>query len=105
MAAVAATGVAFDLGRCSEMHDFLTWMRAYNRTAAVPLRFAGTDVPGSGGSPLPALEQVAAYLHQYNLDALPLLEQAVVVALDYHDTATFNIINRTCKPISCLCRR
>jgi len=94
VAEVAAAGVAIELGRCREMHELLTWMRARNRSATTPLRFAGTDVPGSGGSPLPALEQVAAYLQQYDPDALPLLEQATALAGSYHDTATFNVLNR-----------
>jgi erythromycin esterase len=94
VAEVAAAGVAIDIGRCSEMHDLLMWMRAHNRSAATPLRFAGTDVPGSGGSPLPALEQVATYLRQYDRDALPLLEQATALVRSYHDTAAFNVLNR-----------
>jgi erythromycin esterase len=93
-AEVAAAGMAIDLGRCSEMHDLLTWMRAYNHTVAHPLRFAGTDLPGSGGSPLPALEMVGAYLRYYDPDALPLLEQAADLARSYHDTATFNTLHR-----------
>ncbi len=80
VAEVAAAGVAIELGRCREMHELLMWMRAYNRSATTPLRFAGTDVPGSGGSPLPALEQVAAYLQQYDPDALPPLAEGSVEA-------------------------
>jgi len=92
--AEVAAAVPFDQGRSPEMYDLLTWMRARNRTAAPPLRFAGTTVPGSGGSPLPALEAVAAYVRQSDPDALPLLEQAVEVAKRYHATATFNVLNR-----------
>jgi erythromycin esterase len=94
VAEVAVAGVAIDIGRCHEMHDLLTWMRAHNRNATTPLRFAGTDVPGSGGSPLPALEAVADYLRSYDPDALPLLEQATDLVRSYHDTATFNVLNR-----------
>jgi erythromycin esterase len=94
VAEVAAAGVAIELGRWREMHELLIWMRAHNRSATTPLRFAGTDVPGSGGSPLPALEAVAAYLQQYDPDALPLLEQATALTGSYHDSATFNVLNR-----------
>jgi erythromycin esterase len=74
VAKVATAGVAFSQGRSQEMHDLLEWMRARNRTAAPALRFAGTGVPASGGSPLPALEKVATYLRRADPNALPLLE-------------------------------
>jgi erythromycin esterase len=91
---VAAAGVALDLGRCREFHDQLAWMRAHNRTAPRRLRLVGTDVPGSGGSPLPALEQVAAYLRGLDPDALPLAEQALALVGRYHDPATFAALGR-----------
>jgi erythromycin esterase len=91
---VAATGVSFSQGRSREMYDHLEWMRAYNRTVSQPLRFAGIGVPASGGSPLPALEEVADYLRRADQDAMALLEQAAELARKYHDTATFRAINR-----------
>jgi erythromycin esterase len=92
--AVAAAGVAIDLGRCREFHDQLAWMRAHNHTAAQRLRLVGTDVPGSGGSPLPALEEVAGYLRGADPDALPLAEQAIALVRRYHDPATFQALGR-----------
>ena len=94
VAEVAAAGVAFNQGCSQEMHDHLAWMRAHNSTAAPALRFAGTGVPASGGSPLPALEEVGAYLRRADPDALPLLEQAAELARKYHDTATFKALSR-----------
>jgi hypothetical protein len=91
---VAAAGVAIDLGRCREFHDQLAWMRAHKHTATKRLRLVGTDVPGSGGSPLPALEAVAAYLRSADPDALPLAEQAIDVVRRYHDPATFTALGR-----------
>jgi erythromycin esterase len=91
---VATAGVAIDLGRCHEFHDQLTWMRTHNHTAAHPLRLIGTDVPGSGGSPLPALEQVAGYLRAADPDALPLAEQAIDLVGRYHHPATFQALGR-----------
>jgi erythromycin esterase len=87
-----AASVSFDQGRPQEMHDHLAWMRAHNRTASPSLRFAGTTVPASGGSPLPALEEVGAYLRRSDLDALPLLEQATELVRKYHGTATFKAL-------------
>lgn len=94
MEEVAAAGVAIDLGRCREFHDQLAWMRAHKHTATKRLRLVGTDVPGSGGSPLPALEAVAAYLRSADPDALPLAEQAIDVVRRYHDPATFTALGR-----------
>ncbi len=91
---VAAAGVALDLGHCREFHDQLAWMRAHNHTAPRRLRPVGTDVPGSGGSPLPALEAVAAYLRAADPDALPLAERATDLVRRYHDPATFAALGR-----------
>jgi erythromycin esterase len=91
---VAAAGLAIDLGRCREFHDQLAWMRAHNRTTTRPLRLVGTDVPGSGGSPLPALEQVAGYLRGTDPDALALAERAIGLVGRYHDPATFKALGR-----------
>jgi erythromycin esterase len=94
VAEVAAAGLAFNQGRSQEMHDHLAWMRARNTTAARPLRFAGTGVPASGGSPLSALEEVKSYLRRSDPDALPLLEGATELAKKYHDSATFKALLR-----------
>ena len=94
MEEVAAAGVAIDLGRCREFHDQLAWMRAHKHTATKRLRLVGTDVPGCGGSPLPTLEAVAAYLRSADPDALPLAEQAIDVVRRYHDPATFTALGR-----------
>jgi erythromycin esterase len=91
---LAAAGVAIDLGRCREFHDQLAWMRAHNRTARRRLRLVGTDVPGSGGSPLPAVEAVAGYLREADPDALPLAEQAIGLVGRYHHPATFMALGR-----------
>jgi erythromycin esterase len=91
---VAAAGVAIDLGRCPEFHDQLAWMRTHNHTATRRLRLVGTDVPGSGGSPLPALEAVAGYLREADPDALPLAEHALSLVRRYHDPATFTALGR-----------
>jgi erythromycin esterase len=94
VAQVAAAGLAIDLGRCREFHDQLAWMRAHNRTATRRLRLVGTDVPGSGGSPLPALEAVAGYLRGADPDALPLAERAIDLVGRYHHPATFTTLGR-----------
>jgi erythromycin esterase len=91
---VAAYGMAIELGRCQEFHDQLAWMRAHNHTATRRLRLVGTDVPSSGGSPLPALEAVAGYLRGADPDALALAEQAIALVGRYHDPATFTALGR-----------
>ncbi|HET9495096.1 MAG TPA: erythromycin esterase family protein [Chloroflexia bacterium] len=90
----AAAAVSFNQGQSREMYAHLSWMRERNRGDAAPVRFAGITLPGSGGSPLPALQAVGSYLRDHDPDALPLLEQAVQIAGSYHDTASFNALHR-----------
>ena len=54
VAEIARTGITWSLGRCSEMHDQLRWMRERNR-AASPVRFYGMDVPGWCVNPAPGV--------------------------------------------------
>jgi erythromycin esterase len=58
---VAREGFTFRFGDAPEMHDMLRWVRAHN-AAGGRVRFAGLDVPGSGGSAEPALRRVREYL-------------------------------------------
>ena len=94
VAEVAAAGMVFNMGRRREMYKHLAWMRAFNHSAVDPLRFMGGGLPASGGSPLPALEEVAAYLRAADPDALPLLEQATDLVRNYHSEATFDALIR-----------
>ncbi|WP_416562085.1 erythromycin esterase family protein [Nocardia testacea] len=58
----------------------LRWIRRYNTTAEVPVRFAGIDIPAAGGSLLPALVPVADYLSHVDAEAVPAIRQAVRIA-------------------------
>ncbi|NUR87956.1 MAG: erythromycin esterase family protein, partial [Nonomuraea sp.] len=58
----------------------LRWIRAHNAGAATPVRFAGIDIPAAGGSLLPALEPVAAYLREVDTEALAALQEAMRIA-------------------------
>lgn len=89
-----AGGSGMALTRCQEMYDTLAWMRTYNRTAARPLRFAGTIAGSGGGSPLPELHEVGNYLRWADPDAMPLLEHAVEAAKSYHDAAPMVALQR-----------
>ncbi|MFG1684119.1 erythromycin esterase family protein [Nonomuraea sp. NPDC049269] len=55
-------------------------MRRRNATAAVPVRFAGIDIPAAGGSLLPALAPVADHLRRVDPEVLPAIQQAMRVA-------------------------
>jgi erythromycin esterase len=59
---VQATGITSLMGLWREMREQLEWMRAHNRAAAEPVRFAGIDLPGSNASLLPGLDAAIAYL-------------------------------------------
>lgn len=58
---VARDGITFRFGDAPEIRDMLCWMRKHN-AAGGRLRFAGVDVPGSGGSGLTSLHRVRDYL-------------------------------------------
>lgn len=83
---VASEGIAMSLGDVPELYETLSWMRSYNHartTAAV--RCVGVDLPGSIGSPLPALEQIAEYVDTYDPDAVPVLSRAIGLVGQFHD--------------------
>jgi erythromycin esterase len=69
VADVAADHITYTMGRCPEMRDHLTWMRANG------VRFFGVDVPGSTASPLPALTNIRRYLGPVDDDAGPLVDR------------------------------
>ncbi|MET8796359.1 erythromycin esterase family protein [Nocardia sp. NPDC004568] len=58
----------------------LHWIRRYNATAEVPVRFAGIDIPAAGGSLLPALAPVADYLSQVDPEVVPAIREAMRIA-------------------------
>ncbi|GLZ79680.1 erythromycin esterase [Actinorhabdospora filicis] len=61
----------------------LRWMRRHNRTAAAPVAFAGIDIPAAGGSVLPALDPVIAYLREVDAESLPEAETAARIAASF----------------------
>jgi erythromycin esterase len=82
LAEVADESVTFGLGRTRYLRELLRWMRD-SAAAGTPVRFAGLDVPASGGSPLPALEPVAAFLREVDPGAASLADQAIAAASRY----------------------
>jgi erythromycin esterase len=79
---VARDGFTFRFGDSTEMHDMLGWLRAHN-AAGGRVRFAGVDVPGSGGSGLPALRRVRDYLATCAPDQVPLVDAAIEATHPY----------------------
>ena len=75
----ARVGTAIPVG----VEDPLRWIRHHNRTASTPVRFAGIDIPAAGGSLLPALEPVAAYLREIDPETLPEAEAAIGIAATF----------------------
>ena len=63
-----------------EVRAALRWMRVYNRDAAIPVRFAGVDIPQAGGSLLPSLRPLKEYLSAADAAALPFLEPVIALA-------------------------
>jgi erythromycin esterase len=56
VADIARDGFTFGLGDSAEVHAMLTWLRGRG------VRFAGLDVPGSAGSPVPALRALREHV-------------------------------------------
>lgn len=76
---VADEGITYTMGRCGEMREHLTWMRA----ATPPARFFGLDVPGSTASALPAIEGVRRFLRDVDPDAEPVLTHLATLVGKY----------------------
>ncbi|WP_162788353.1 erythromycin esterase family protein [Amycolatopsis albispora] len=59
---LARNGFTFRFGEPAEVRGMLGWLREHNRSNGNRVRFAGLDLPGAGGSPVPALAKVRDYL-------------------------------------------
>lgn len=79
---VAREGFTFRFGDAPEMHDMLRWVRAHN-AAGGRVRFAGLDVPGSGGSAEPALRRVREYLAAHAPAEVAMVDDAIEACRPY----------------------
>ncbi|QFU91990.1 Erythromycin esterase [Amycolatopsis sp. YIM 10] len=59
---------------------------------AARVRYTGVDLPGSLGSPLPALEAIAAYVESCDPDAMPTLARARELVGRFHDPAPMKVL-------------
>lgn len=78
----ALDGFPFRFGESAEIQEMLRWLRAHNADGG-RVRFAGLDVPASGGDPLPALQRVRAYLAVHAEAELPLVDAAIAATRPY----------------------
>ncbi|MEU3271374.1 erythromycin esterase family protein [Saccharomonospora sp. NPDC006951] len=82
---IATEGIAMSLGDVPELHEVLVWMRSRNEDHdGAGLRCVGTDLPGSLGSPLPALRRIAGYIEAHVPDATGGLARAIALAERFH---------------------
>jgi erythromycin esterase len=80
--AVARDGFTFRFGDAGEVREMLGWLRAHNADGG-RVRFAGLDVPGSGGDGLVALDRVREYLLEHAPHELPLVDAAIKATRRY----------------------
>ncbi|HWD05635.1 MAG TPA: erythromycin esterase family protein [Amycolatopsis sp.] len=78
VAEVGRDGFTFTLGDSPEAHALLTWLRSHGG-----VRYAGLDVPSSGGSPAPALHAVRRYLAAVDPEAVRFVETALAATEPY----------------------
>ncbi|MDI5980338.1 erythromycin esterase family protein [Amycolatopsis magusensis] len=87
VADIGRDGFTFSLGDSAEMHTMLTWLREHNAAergaAGGDVRYLGLDVPGSAGSPEPALRAVREYLLAADPGALSLVDNALTATRPY----------------------
>ncbi|MGW5717027.1 erythromycin esterase family protein [Amycolatopsis sp. NPDC003865] len=77
VADVARDGFTFGLGDSAEVHSMLTWLRGRG------VRFHGLDVPGSAGSPVPALRAVREVLSRVDPANVSLVDNALAACAPY----------------------
>lgn len=77
VADVARDGFTFGLGDSAEVHSMLTWLRGRG------VRFFGLDVPGSAGSPVPALRAVREVLARVDPANVSLVDTALAACEPY----------------------
>ncbi|MEV7038545.1 erythromycin esterase family protein [Amycolatopsis sp. NPDC051061] len=77
VADIARDGFTFGLGDSAEVHEMLTWLRGRG------VRFAGLDVPGSAGSPVPSLRAVREVLSRVDPANVSLVDTALTACEPY----------------------
>jgi erythromycin esterase len=77
VADIARDGFTFGLGDSAEVHGMLTWLRGRG------VRFSGLDVPGSAGSPVPALRAVREVLSRVDPANVSLVDTALAACEPY----------------------
>ncbi|OXM63827.1 erythromycin esterase family protein [Amycolatopsis vastitatis] len=77
VADIAHDGFTFGLGDSAEVHEMLTWLRGRG------VRFFGLDVPGSAGSPVPALRAVREFVLRVDPANVSLVDIAIAACEPY----------------------
>ncbi|MEU4253803.1 erythromycin esterase family protein [Amycolatopsis sp. NPDC026612] len=78
VADIARDGFTFGLGGSAEVHAMLTWLRSRG-----DVRFAGLDVPGSAGSPVPSLKALRECVSRVEPAHLSLVDNALAACEPY----------------------
>jgi erythromycin esterase len=79
---IARDGFTFRAGDATETRELLHGLREQHRDGA-RVRFVGLDLPGSGGSPEPALREVREHLATWGPEAVALVDAALDATRPY----------------------
>jgi erythromycin esterase len=83
---VLSDGITYHMGKCAEMRDQLTWMRAYNTSGPGHVRFYGMDIPDSSASARPAIHSALSFLDDVDPSYAAVVRESLVPLFSYLPT-------------------
>ena len=68
--------------------ETMCWLRGYNKANKNTIRFAGIDIPEAGGTILPALSPLQAYIRKVDNSLAPKLVEITEIANKFSDLSS-----------------
>jgi erythromycin esterase len=76
-------GITYHMGKCAEMREQLSWLRAYNTTHDSKVRFYGMDVSDSSASARPGVEACLTFLDEVDPAYAATVRASLLPLFDY----------------------